>query len=84
MPYVFVKFSFFHLFRFRVANAKAFQRVSMNLNMTVGQAACRLLFRYTQCTLAASCICWIVPIAMCGIRRKNLWLFVFKMHLIKA
>jgi len=34
----------------------------MNLNMTVGQATCRVLCRYTQCTLAASCICWIVPI----------------------
>jgi len=60
-----VKFSFFHLFRFRVDNARVFQRVSMNLNMTVGHAACRLLCRYTQCTLAASCICWIVPTVTC-------------------
>jgi len=30
--------------------------------MTVGQAACHLLCRYTQGTLAASCVCWIVPI----------------------
>jgi len=37
----------------------------MNLNMTVGQAACRLLCRYTQHTLVASCICWIVPIVTC-------------------
>jgi len=37
----------------------------MNLNMTVGQAACRLLCRYTQSTLAASCVCWIVPIVTC-------------------
>jgi len=37
----------------------------MNLNMTVGQAACQLLCRYTQSTLAASCVCWIVPIVTC-------------------
>jgi len=37
----------------------------MNLNMTVDQAAWRLLCRYTQSTLAASCACWIVPIATC-------------------
>jgi len=57
----------FHSFRLRVDNARIFQRVSMNLNVTVGQAACRLLCRYrpTQCTLAASCICWIVPIVTC-------------------
>jgi len=34
----------------------------MNLNMTGGQAACQLLCRYTQYTLAASCVCWIVRI----------------------
>jgi len=51
---LFVKFIFFHVFRFRVDNARVFQRISINLNMTVGQAACRLLRRYTQCTLAAS------------------------------
>jgi len=34
----------------------------MDLNMTVGQAACRLLCRYAWSTLAASCVCWIVPI----------------------
>jgi len=38
----------------------------MNLNMTVGQAACQLLCRYAQSTLAASCVCWIVPIVTCG------------------
>jgi len=42
------------LFNFRGDNASVFQRVSMNLNMTVGQAACQLLCRYTQSTLAAS------------------------------
>jgi len=31
---------FFHQFRFRVDNARIFQRISMNLNMTVGQATC--------------------------------------------
>ena len=47
------------LFNFRRDNARVFQRVSMNLNMTVGQAACQLLCRYrpTQSTLAASCVC---------------------------
>jgi len=29
--------------------------------MTVGQAACQLLCRYTHNALAASCVCWIVP-----------------------
>jgi len=32
---------------------------------TIGQAACRLLCRYTQSTLAASCVCWIVRIVTC-------------------
>jgi len=45
------------LIRFRVDNAAVFQRVAMNLNMIVGQAACRLLCRYTQSTLVASCVC---------------------------
>jgi len=45
-----VKFSFFQLFRFRVDNARVFQQISMNLNMTAGQAACRILRRNTQCT----------------------------------
>jgi len=62
MPKLFVKFSFFQLFSFRVVNARVFQRISMNLNVTVDQAACPLLCRYTQWTLAAPCICWIVPI----------------------
>ena len=42
-----MKFSFIYLIRFRVDNATVFQRVSMNLNMTVGQAACRLLIYST-------------------------------------
>jgi len=45
------------LFNFRGDRARVFQRVPMNLNMTVGQAACQLLCRYTQSTLAASCVC---------------------------
>ena len=45
MPYLFVKFSFFSPFRFRVDNARVFQRASMNVNVTVRQAACRLLCR---------------------------------------
>jgi len=53
------------LFNFRGDNARVFQRVSMNLNVTVGQAACQLLCWYTQSTLAASCVCWIVPIFTC-------------------
>ena len=42
-------------FNFRGDNARVFQRVSIrvNLNMTVGQAACQLLCRYTYSTLAA-------------------------------
>jgi len=32
---------FIHLIRFCVDNARVFRRISMNLNMTVGQAACR-------------------------------------------
>jgi len=35
------------LFNFRGDNARDFQRVSMNLNMTVGQAAYQLFCRYT-------------------------------------
>jgi len=36
-----MKFSFIHLITFRVDNARVLQRVSINLNMTVGQAVCR-------------------------------------------
>jgi len=42
-----MKSSFIHQIRFRIDNARVFQRVSTNLNITVGQAACRLLCRYT-------------------------------------
>jgi len=35
-----MKYRFIHLIGFRVANEKAFQRVSMDLNTAVGQAAC--------------------------------------------
>jgi len=35
---LFMKFSFVHPFRFRGDNAIVFQQISMNLNMTIGQA----------------------------------------------
>jgi len=60
-----MKFSFIHLIIFCVDNARIFQRVSMNLNMTVGQSARRLLCRQTQSTLAASYVWWIVSIVTC-------------------
>jgi len=53
------------VFNFRGNHARVFQRVPMNLNMTVGQGACQLLCWYTQSTFAASCVCWIVPIVTC-------------------
>ena len=53
------------LLNFRGVSARVFQRISMNFNMTVGQAACQLLCRYTHSTLVSSCVCWIVPIVMC-------------------
>ena len=59
------------LFNFRGDNARVFQRVSMNLNMTVGQAACQLLCQYTQSTLTASCVCWIVSIVTCDSIKIN-------------
>jgi len=40
-------FSFIHLIRFRFDNVRSFQRVFMDLNMTGGQAACRLVCGYT-------------------------------------
>jgi len=58
------------LFNFRGDNARVFQRAYMNLNMTVGQAACQLLCPYTKSTLAMSCVCWIVPIVMCDSFKK--------------
>jgi len=36
------------LFKFCGDHARVFQRVPMNVNMTVGQAACQLLCRYAQ------------------------------------
>ena len=42
MCYLFMKFSYIHLIRFRVDNARVLQRVCANLSMTVGQAACRV------------------------------------------
>ena len=67
------------LFSFRGDNARVFERVSMNLNMTLGQAACQLLCRYTQNTLAAPCVCWIVPIVTC-----DSWLLMFERHLVSG
>ena len=67
----FMKFDFIHLIRFRVDNAIVSQQVHMNLNMTVGQVACRILCRYTQSTLAASCVCWIVPIIACETDKRT-------------
>jgi len=55
------------LFNFRGDNARVFQRVSMNLNMTVGQAACQLLGRYTQSTLAASCVYERLYCVLCNV-----------------
>jgi len=37
-----MKFSFIDLIRFRVDNARVFQRVCVNLSTTVGQAECRV------------------------------------------
>jgi len=37
-----MKFCFIHLTGLRVYNASVLQRVSMNVSMTVDQAACRL------------------------------------------
>jgi len=59
-----MKFSFIQHIRFRGDNARVFRRVSMTISMTVGQAACRLLCRYTQSTLIASCVCRIVPLVL--------------------
>ena len=53
---LFMKLSFIRLIRFRVDNAMVFQGVSMNLNMTVGQDASRLLCRQTRSKLVVSCI----------------------------
>jgi len=37
-----MKFCYIHLIRFRVDNARVFQRVCVNLGTTVGQVACRV------------------------------------------
>jgi len=50
--------------------------------MTVDQSACQLLCRYTQSTLAASYVCWTVPIVTCESCEKNLWLLLFEMYLV--
>ena len=71
-------------FNVRGDKARVFQRVSINLNTTVGQAASQLLCRYTQSILTASCVCWIVPISTLRLYQKNLWLFMFEMHLISG
>jgi len=50
MSSLFMKLSFINLIRFRVDrvdNARVFQQVFMNLNMTVGQDTCRLYCRHT-------------------------------------
>jgi len=57
--------NFIHLIRFRVDNARVFQRVSINLTMTAGQATWRLLCRRTESTLAVSCVCWIESVITC-------------------
>ena len=55
---------------YKVAYPCAESSNSMNLSMTVGQAACQLLCRHTQSMLAASCVCWIVPIVTCDSQKK--------------
>jgi len=65
--FLFTKFSFIQL---SCDNARVFQRVSRNLIMTVGQAVCQLLCLYTHSTLAATCVCWIVPIATCTLSKE--------------
>jgi len=79
-----MRFRFIHLISFRFDNARVFQRFSMNLNMTIGQATCRLLCRYTQSKFAAFCVCWIVPIVTCKSDERTCGCFVFEMHLIKG
>jgi len=83
--FFFIKFSVFHLIRFRF-KARVFQRVSMNLNMTIGQAAYQILWiQASQRTLAATCVLLNRPIVTCESGERNcLWLFVFETHLIKA
>ena len=77
---LFMNFSSIHLITFRVDNTRVFQRVSMKFNMTVGQAACRLLCRYRQLKAACGCVLCLLIRTDCyvWIRRKNLRPFVFE------
>ena len=52
--------------------------------MTVGQAACQLLCRYTQSPLAASCLLLNRTDCYVCLYQKKLWLFMFEMHLISG
>jgi len=65
---------FIHLIRSCADNTRVFQRVLMNLNMTIGQAACR----HTQGTLIASCFWWSMLIVTCVLGER------FGTHLIKV
>jgi len=49
--------------------------------MTVGQAVCHLLCRYTQSTLAAFAESYRL---LHVFYQKNLWVFMFEMHLISG
>ena len=71
-------------FNFRSDNARVFQRVSMILNMTVGQAACQLLRRYTQSTLRLRPAFAESYRFYVWLYQKNLWLFMFELHLISG
>jgi len=55
----------------------------MNLNMTVGQAACRLLCRYTQSTLAESCFAELHVLLRVN-QVKELVAVCVEMHLISG
>jgi len=73
------------LFNFRGDNARVFQRVSMNFNMTVGQAACQLLCRSIY-SKPAGCVLRMLNRTDCYVWlcQKNLCLFMFEMHLISG
>jgi len=45
-----MKINYILLIKFCFDDARVFQRVPMNLNVTIGHAACRLLYRYNQGT----------------------------------
>jgi len=79
-----MKISFIHLIRFRVDSARVLQRFSMNINMTLVKPHAD----YTVSSYSNDVVC-VLPLVnhvdcYVWIRRKNLWLFVFDMHLIKA